>query len=393
MSEHPDDRHKPLDALRAASPISRDAASGSFILTRLADARALLSDATLWKDADKAEAGALVRKFKPADMNRPGDRDSGIGWMDDPEHARVRPPIAKALNRRVAALRPFIEGVVRERLEAIGNRASFDVVADFAMPIPIAVIGKLFGVDTSDSAQFRAWSEAAIQSFLPDPSPRQRADTKAACEAICDYLDAAMALRRRERRDDLIADLLDVQAAGGALSDSEIRVNCMNLLLGGNVTTADLIGNAVWLLVSHPGELAKLRADPKLIAGAVEEVLRYEPPTQGAQRVVSGEREIAGCPVHAGQVVAVLIHAANRDPAVFPEPHRFDITRKDGPHVAFGGGAHICIGAALARLEAQTALGLLFERFAHLRLAEPDAPPRWRNLPFFRGLESLMVAP
>jgi cytochrome P450 len=288
-------------------------------------------------------------------------------------------------------LRPVVEEVVRRRLDDVAGRPRFDAVADFAIPIPIAVIGRLLGVDTGDMPRFRAWSEAAIQSFLPAPTPEQRAATKAASEAISDYLDAAMALRRRERRDDLIADLLDVQAAEGTLSDSEIRVNCMNLLLGGNVTTADLIASAAWLLLSHPEELAKLRADPSLIGGAIEEVLRFEPPTQGAQRVASREMQIAGCPVHATQVVAVLIHAANRDPGVFPDPHRFDISRKDGPHVAFGGGAHICIGAVLARLEAQVAVALLFERFPGLRLVEAHA--RRRDMPFFRGLETLPVMP
>ena len=383
----PDDRHRMLDALRVSAPVFRDEKSATFVLTRYADARALLSDSTLWKDADRAESRALVRTFKPADMNRPGDRDSGIGWMDDPEHARVRPPIALALGRRVAGLRPFIEGVVRGRLDALGPR--FDVVADFALPIPIAVIGLLLGVDTADMPRFRAWSEASIGVFAPDPSAAERAATKEAANAITDYLDAAMTLRRREKRDDLISDLLAVQAAGGALSDSEIRVNCMNLLLGGNVTTADLIASAIFLLTSHPDERAKLIADPALIAGAIEEVLRYEPPTDGSQRVASRDMQIRGCPIRQSQVVAVMTHAANRDPAVFPDPHRFDISRRDGPHISFGGGAHICIGAALARLEAQVAVAGMIARFPNLRLADPA--PRWRAMPFFRGLETLVV--
>ncbi|MEJ1970467.1 MAG: cytochrome P450 [Rhizomicrobium sp.] len=393
MPTPPDDRHAKLDALRAAAPVFRDEASKTFVLTRLADARALLSDNTLWKDADRAEEGALVRRFKPADMNRPGDRDSGIGWMDPPDHARVRTPIAQALNRRVAAFRPAMEEIVRRRLDALDGRAAFDIVADFAVPIPIAVIGRLLGVETADLPRFREWSEAAIGVFHPDPSPQMRAATKEASEAISDYLDAAMALRRRDRRDDLIADLLSAQAAGAALSDSEIRVNCMNLMLGGNVTTADLIASAVLLLAQHPGEQARLVADPSLVASAVEEALRFEPPGQGAQRVASRDMAIAGCPVRQGQVVAALLHAANRDPDAFPDPHRFDIGRKDAPHVTFGGGAHLCIGAPLARLEAQTALAGLYARFPGLHLADPAAPPKWRDVPIFRGLETLPVAP
>jgi hypothetical protein len=322
-------------------------------------------------------------------MNRPGDRDAGIGWLDEPDHSRVRGPIALALNKRVAQLRPTIEIIVAARLDTLGP--AFDAVADFAMPIPIAVIGRLLGVDTADMERFRAWSEAAIGVFAPDPTPAQRASTKAASEAITDYLDAAMALRRKERRDDIVSDLIEAQAAGAPLSDAEIRVNCMNLLLGGNVTTADLIAATLWLLLKHPGELARLRAEPAFITSTIEEALRYLPPTQGTQRIASRDMRIGGCPVRKTQVVAVLVESANRDPAVFPDPHRFDIARRGTPHLSFGGGAHVCIGQHLARLEAQIAVASIVARFPDLRLADPDAPPQWRDEPFFRGLATLPV--
>jgi hypothetical protein len=303
----------------------------------------------------------------------------------------VRGPIALALNRRIAGLRSLVESVVSRRLDALAGRARFDLVADFAMPIPIEVIGALLGVDTGDTPRFRAWSEAAMNSFLPNPAPDQQAETRAAAEAINAYLDRAMAVGRARPRDDLIGDLLAALAAGAALSDGEIRVNCLNLMLGGNVTTADPIASAAWLLLRHPAERAKLAADPGLINAAIEEALRLEPPTEGTQRVASRDFEIAGCPVRKGQVVAVLIHAANRDPTAFADPHRFDITRREGPHVAFGGGAHICIGQALARLEAQVAVGSLFQRLPDLRLADRAGQPQWRDTPFFRGLERLDV--
>jgi cytochrome P450 len=386
LAKDVDERHQMLDALRADRPVFRDEASRSFILSRHADARALLGDNSQWRDADKAEPEALVHNFKPRD--RTGEPNTAIGWLDEPDHARIRGPIQQALYRRVAALRPTVEAIVEARMQALAGRGAFDVVADYAMPIPIEVIGRVLGVSVADQAQFRAWSEAAIGLFSPDPAAAGPA--KAAADAIMDYLAAVMAERRRAPADDLISDLLAGQAASG-LSDTAIRVNCMNLLLGGNVTTADLIASAVWLLLSHPDELAKLRADPGLITAAVEETLRFEPPTEGTQRIASRDLTIQGCPVRQGQVVAVLINAANRDPAVFTDPHRFDITRKGPGHLAFGGGAHICIGAPLARLEAQVAVGALMAARPRLRLADPSAAPQWRNLPFFRGLASLPV--
>jgi cytochrome P450 len=390
MRDDGDERQRRFDQIRRDAPVYFDAPTRTFVLTRMADARAWLSDGTQWKDADRAEPDALLRTFKPADMNRPGDRDSGIGWMDDPDHARVRRPIQAALVRRVARLKGDVAQIVDHQLDRLAPDG-FDALADYAMPIPIAVIGLVLGADTSDFDRFRAWSEAALNIFNPAPDADESRLQQSAIEAICVYIDGLMAARHLQPRDDLVSDLIAEQASTGSLSDSEIRINCLNLLLGGNVTTADLIANGIDLLLRHPAELAKLRADPDLIGGAVEEILRFEPPTEGAQRVASRDLELHGCPVKAHQVVAVMTPAANRDPAVFSDPHRFDISRREGAHIAFGGGAHICIGAPLARLEAKLAIGRLFERFPDLALANPNAPPQCRDAPFFRGLRALPV--
>lgn len=388
MAEAIDERHAWFDRLRAETPVWFDEPSRTFLLTRLADARAWLADPAQWKDADRAEEGALVRSFKPADMNRPGERDAAILWMDEPDHSRVRRPIQAALARRVAAMKSEVRAIVQDQLDRLPS-GGFDVVADFAMPIPTLVIGRVLGVDTTDAPRFRALSEAIQLVFEREPTEAQRRANKAAAIAVLEYFEEAIAERRARPRDDLVTDLIAEQAATGALSDVEIRVNCLNLLLGGNVTTADLIANGVNLLLRHPAELARLRADPALIGSAVEEILRFEPAVEGAQRVASRDLTLGGCPVRAHQVAAVMTPAANRDPAAFTDPHRFDIARREAPHVSFGAGAHICIGAPLARLEAQVALLRLFERFPNLRLANPDEPPQWRMLPFFRGLEKL----
>jgi cytochrome P450 len=210
-----------------------------------------------------------------------------------------------------------------------------------------------------------------------------------ASEALYDYFTRLIAERKAEPRDDLVSDMTRLQAAGLAVNDIELRINLTALLVGGNLTTTDLIGNAVRLLLKNPAELAKLEADPGLIGAVVEEALRYEPPVDATGRVAPRRMEVSGCPVKQKENVTLFLRAANRDPEVFENPDAFDVTRAKKPHVAFGGGAHICIGAPLARLEAQVALLRLFERFPKLRLAHPDAAPVWRTLPFFRGLERL----
>ncbi|MBV8682971.1 MAG: cytochrome P450 [Caulobacteraceae bacterium] len=394
MSEIPagdaDDRHDRFDRLRAEQPVFRDEANRTFILTRMADARAWLNDAAQWRDADRAEPGAYVHAFKPPDMNRPGDRNSGMGWMDEPDHSRVRGPIQLAMSRRVQALAPEVRGIVEAQLAELPAEG-FDVLADYALPIPIAVMGRLLGVDTAEVARFRSLSEAALSVFDIGADADARRATKTTSDEIDDLLDEVMARRRAAPADDLISDLLAAQTAGKSLSDSEIRVNCMNLLLGGNVTTADLIATGVDLLLRHPAQLARLRASPALIGAAIEEILRFEPPTNGTQRVASGDVEIGGFPVRQGQVAAVMIAAANRDPTVFPDPHSFDIRRRGASHIAFGGGPHLCIGAALARLEARIAIQALLDRFPGLALADPHAPQRWRPNAAFHGLTSVLV--
>ena len=391
MAEATDERHEWFDRVRAGSGVWFDETSRTLLLTRLADARAWLADPTQWKDADRAEEGALVRSFKPADMNRPGERDAAILWMDEPDHSRVRRPIQAAIARRMASLKGVVAAIVQDLLARLPAR-EFDVVADFAMPIPVAVMGRLFGVDTADTERFRGLSEAMLTVFEPNPTEAALQANKAAAIEMLEFLDEVMAERRARPGDDLVSDLIAEQAANGALSDAEIGVNCLNLLLGGNVTTADVIGNGVNLLLRHPVELAKLRADPALIGPAVEEILRFEPAVEGAQRVASRDLTLGGCPVRAHQVAAVMTPAANRDPAVFTDPHRFDISRREGSHITFGAGAHICIGAPLARLEVREAIAGLIARFPNLALADPEQPPAWRPTgSSFHGLVRLPV--
>jgi cytochrome P450 len=388
-----EDPHVVLDDLRARCPVRRDDASGSFILTRYNDVRGLVSDRGLWRDPLRAEENAVMqRRFAdPAMEGLPRGETTSILMLDDPDHARIRQPLTQAFYARVAKFKPRVEAIIDGALDRIDTSGPFDLMDVFCVPVPIDVIAAILGVDHTRLGEFREWSEGVIQSLNPFRSDEQTARMERCSEALNAYFTETIADRRANPRDDLISDMTRLQAEGAPLSDIELQINLSALLIGGNLTTTDLIGNAVRLLLLNPGELDKLKADPGLIASVVEETLRYEPPVDITGRVASSDIEIGGCPVKTTQSILFSLRAANRDPDAFDDPHQFDVSRKRRPHVAFGGGAHICIGAPLARLEAQVALLKLFERFPNLRLADPDAAPQWRTLPFFRGLETLKL--
>jgi hypothetical protein len=385
-----EDPYAVLAELRTSCPALRDEAWGSIVFTRYDDIRPVVSDLTMWRDPLKGDETVIRRQLGDQPMPEgPRGETTSILTLDDPDHARIRQPLAQALYARVARFRPEVERIVRETMDAIDASRPFDLMTTFCIPIPIDVIASILGVDGGRLAEFRAWSEGVIQSFNPFRSEEQTRAMEASSEALNDYFRRLIEEKRAAPADDLISDMVLLQAAGAPLSDMELQINLQALLIGGNLTTTDLIGNAVRLLLLNPAELAKLKADPKLINAVVEEALRYEPPVDITGRIASRDMQIGGCPVHQKQNVTLSLRSANRDPAVFEDPDRFDVSREKKPHVAFGGGAHICIGAPLARLEAQVALVRLFERFPNLRLANPDEPPQWRLLPFFRGLETL----
>jgi cytochrome P450 len=381
------DPYPRLADLQQRCPVRRDPTLESVVLTRYEDVRGVVNDRALWRNPARGNPRAVFSRV--ADTS--GDKPLSILFMDDPDHARVRGPLTQAFYRRAAKMKPQVEVVVDEVLDDLAARPSFDVIADYGVPVPILVIAAVLGIEKTRLREFREWSEGIILSLNALRTPEQDQQLLAAAEALSAFFAEAMAERRRAPRDDLITDMVELQAAGAELSDDEISVNLQSLLVGGNLTTTDLIGNGVRALLSHPDQLAALRADPKLIAAAVEEILRWDPPITMTSRIAPEAMEIGGEAVHEKEALITVLRAANRDPAVFEAPDRFDITRKHAPHVAFGGGAHICIGAPLARMEGQVAIWKLLERFPGLRLAEQELT--YRALPGFRGLERLIVEP
>ena len=381
------DPHPPLEILRQNCPVLRDEMAKTWFLTRYADIRETVNDRSFVRHPLNAEEGSISRQLVQEDEN---PRRTSILFLDDPDHARVRPPLAKAFYTRIQKMKPQIEAIIDDTIDAAPASGPFDLMAEIAVPIPILVIARILGVDEDRLPDFRQWSEDVILSLNPVRTLEETARMEQGSMALDGYFSELMEARRKVPGDDLITDMVQLQASGGApLSDDEIRINLGALLVGGNLTTTDLIGNGVWLFLTHPEQRAALKANPALSGQAVEEVLRFEAPVSATSRIVEVDKTVAGCPMKAHQVVFCSLASANRDETMFENSDRFDITQKRASHVAFGGGPHICIGAPLARMEARRVFEKLFARYPDMRLANRDLV--WRALPFFRGLERLMV--
>ncbi|MEO1323331.1 MAG: cytochrome P450 [Pseudomonadota bacterium] len=382
-----DNPHPRLKALREACPVLRDESVKTWLLSGYDDIRATVNDRTFVRHPKNAEEGSMTRMM--VDPEDPEGRRSSILFQDDPDHARNRLPLVKAFYARIKKMEPELEAMIDKVIDEAPSSGRFDIMEEIAVPLPIMIIAHILGVDESRLDEFRDWSEGVILSLNPMRSKEEADYMMASGEKLDAYFTELMEARRAEPRDDLISDMVRAQADGGDFDDDELRTNLQALLVGGNLTTTDLIGNGVWLFLNHKDQMEALKTDPSLAAQAVEEVLRYEAPVQATSRIVSEDREVAGCPMKKSQPVFMSLAAANRDPSKFEAPEDFDITVKRSSHVSFGGGAHICIGAPLARIEARRVYEKLFVKYPNMRLPEQEIV--WRALPFFRGIERLEV--
>ncbi len=377
--------HEVLDALRAAAPVHVDRTFERFYLTRHADVRAVLNDRSLAVDPRKLREGSRQRP------DPDGDFDLSMLRLDDPDHRRLRGLVARAFNQRsIDAMRPRIHDAATTLLDALARESSFDLLERFAGPLPTIVIAEMMGVDAADQESFKRWSDGLIHIFNPAPTEDQVERMVEGSRNLQSYLADVVEQRRRSPREDLVSALVAAEESGDRLTAREIVTTCNLLLVAGNMTTTDLIGNGVLALLEHPSELETLRTRPALIRNAVEEMLRFDPPVSQVMRIATDDAVIAGCPMRAGDHIETSLLAAGRDPAAHDHPHRFDIERADTSHVAFGGGLHFCLGAPLARAEAQIGIALLLERFPVLTL-DAARPPRRKAAPTFNGLEALWL--
>lgn len=337
-----------------------------------------------------------ARRMIEADPSLRREIPPGFLFLDPPDHTRLRRLVSKAFAPRVVAgLLPEIDALVGGLLDRIAERGSFDVVADFAYPLPVAVICRLLGVPLEDEPRFSHASAVLAKSLDPFFTDDQAHETDETDERLSagaglrDYLHGLIARRRSEPGDDLLSALVAVNESGDQLTEEEIVSTCVLLLVAGHETTVNLIGNAILAMLRDGRQWAALRADPGRAAAIVEETLRYDPPVQQVTRIAVDDITIGDTTVAGGDVMMLLLAAAHRDPAEYRQPDTFDPERKTLRHLGFGRGIHYCLGAPLARLEATTALSALAARFPHARLA---GEPQYKPNVTLRGLSALRVA-
>ena len=361
---------------------------GIWVLTRYDDAVAVLRDARFGREgiAELAEARLGPGRTRPTNT-----RD--MLFRDPPDHTRLRALVSRAFTPRVVeAMRPHIQEIVDGLLDRVEDARGMDIIEDLAYPLPVRVICEMMGVPTSDQEIFRRWSADIARSldaalFPADSEVVTRG--QAATDALRDYFRALIDVRRKDPRPDLLTGLIAAEEQGDKLSEAELLSTCILLLIAGHETTVNLIGNGLLALLQNPAQQRLLADDPALIQTGVEELLRYDGPVQRTSRMAMADVEIGGKQIPKGSVVVAAIGAANRDPACFADPERLDVTRKDNRHIAFGFGIHFCLGAPLARIEGQVAIGTLLRRMPALKLCSDT--PQWRESSVLRGLKTLPV--
>ncbi|MBL6751890.1 MAG: cytochrome P450 [Nevskia sp.] len=381
------------DGLRGESPAFRDADYGSLFLTRYDDARKVLRSKDYGVDARKSLPDSYMRRVAGTGVSEGRGKtayEPPLVLLDDPGHRRIRALMSKAFNpHSIEQMRGRIESITAEMLDRLAPGSEIDFIGDFAGPLPTRVIAEMMGIPAVHCADLKRWSDDILRGYDPERDEAAQERLRAAYIAMSALFRHAVDERRRTGGTDLICAMVRAQEMDDRLTDLEIISLCTQLLVAGNVTTTDLLGNGLHALMAHPRQLARLCAQPALIERAVEEILRYDCPLTETARIAYAEDRGGSCPVHRGATLTVSLAAANHDPALCAEPHRFDIEREDVPHLAFGSGIHVCLGAPLARLEGCVAILAFVQRFPGVRLG--STPPRRRHLPFFRGFESLPV--
>ena len=379
------DPHPYYRELRERDPIHRSRAADGWVLSRYRDVAAVLGDRRYSADERNLRRwAAMMRRREHAGLPDPyAEERASMLRLDAPDHTRLRSLVGKAFTpRAIERMRERIAGLVGELLGRFSPGEPMELIADFASPLPVTIIAEMLGVPAEDHARFRHWSDEAIRT-LGEGGIEDHRRAEAAMVELGEYLMAVADERRRAPREDLLTGLVQAEEQGDHLRDGELATLCVLLLVAGNETTTKLVANSTVALLRNPGQLDLLRREPKRIAGAVDELLRYDGPVQLTSRMVLEDGELEGRPLRRGQQLVLMLAAANRDPEQFAAPDRLDVTRENVRHLAFGQGAHFCLGAQLARLETTLALEGLLARFPGLAFG--DAPIVWGDNTVLRG--------
>ncbi|MEV4277761.1 cytochrome P450 family protein [Actinoplanes xinjiangensis] len=376
--------HPVYAQMRRTGPVRRvklPSGLNAWLITRYDDARRALSDPRLSKSMHAVGSAGAGQPNLTTPISR------HMLAVDPPDHTRLRRLVSAAFTaRRIEGMRPRIEEITTGLLDALDGERSADLIDAFAFPLPIQVICELLGVPAEDQNAFREWSNVIVSGALAGDR------LAPAITAMIEYISTLLAERRERGGDDLLSGLIQVREEGDRLSAEELSSMVFLLLIAGHETTVNLIGNGAWLLLRDRDRWERLRADRTLLPAAIEEFLRFEGPVETSTfRVATEPVEIGGVTIAAGDPVVVVLLSANRDGDRFPDADELRLDRPNNAHLAFGHGIHYCLGAPLARLEAQVAFTALLDRFPDLRLAtDPDELP-WRPGTLLRGLYHLPV--
>jgi cytochrome P450 len=372
--------------------IGLDGESPIWFITLYDDAAAvLLDDKRFVRDPALALDAEELARFSSGMPQSMAFLEEHMLNKDGDDHRRLRRLVTRAFTpRMVEQLRPRIQELADELIDRVEARGEMDVVEEFAFPLPITVIAELLGIPAADRDRFRVWSNATVTPAL---DPEELAHFSELMDEFVTYLRRLFERRREDPGDDLVSALLQAEDGGDTLSEQELFSMVSLLIIAGHETTVSLIGNVVLALLQHPDQRAALAADPATIPRAIEELLRYDGPVERAlTRWAAEDVEVGGQTIGRGDAVIVILGSADRDPARFADPDVLDLARDDVKHVAFGRGSHYCLGAPLARLEAEIALTTLLRRLPRMRLAVSEDELSWRPVPLFRSLTALPVA-
>jgi cytochrome P450 len=380
--------------LRSTAPVHRVTLPDGrrvWLVTRYDDVASVLKDERFAKDWRNAPPPEQLPQVSPIPWEMTKLQIGNFLFADPPDHQRLRGLVSKAFTPRlIEQMRGRVQAIADALLDAVQDKGEMDLIDDYAYPLSITVIAELLGIPAEDRYKFREWTVTAVSRNMTQEYTEKVLIPHML--AFTDYLRAMFEEKRKNPKEDLISALVWAEEAGDKLSEDELLGVLLLLLVAGYETTANLIGNGTLALLQHPDQLQKLRDDPSLIKAAIEELLRYDGPFEiTTERFAREDVAIGETVIPKGEMVLAVIAAADHDPERFPEPNTLDVTRTDNKHIAFGKGIHFCLGAPLARMEGQIAIGTLLRRMPNLRLKGSPESLTWRTGLLIRGLEGLPV--